>query len=49
MVAEDVWTRRRRAEADLSASHVGVGRELFSVFRGAVGLADEGAAIFPTV
>ena len=29
------------------ASHVGMGRELFGVFRGAVGSADEGAAIFP--
>ncbi len=37
---------RPHAEADLSAAHVGVGRELFSVFRGAVGSADEGAAIF---
>jgi len=46
-VAADVWSRRPHAEADLSASHVGVGRELFSVFRGAVGSADEGAAIFP--
>jgi phosphogluconate dehydratase len=49
MVADDVWARRPHAEADLSASHVGVGRELFSVFRGAVASADEGAAIFPTV
>ena len=46
-VADDVWSRRPHAEADLSASHVGIGRELFSVFRGAVGSADEGAAIFP--
>ncbi len=46
-VAADVWSRRTHAEADLSASHIGVGRELFSVFRGAVGSADEGAAIFP--
>ena len=30
MVADDVWARRPHAEADLSASHVGVGRELFS-------------------
>jgi len=47
MVADDVWARRPHAETDLSASHVGMGRELFSVFRGAVGSADEGAAIFP--
>jgi phosphogluconate dehydratase len=49
MVADDVWAQRPHAEADLSASHVGVGRELFGVFRGAVGSADEGAAIFPAV
>ena len=49
MVADDVWARRPHAEADLSASHVGVGRELFSVFRGSVGSADEGAAIFPAI
>ena len=49
MVADDVWARRPHAEADLSASHIGVGRELFGVFRGAVGSADEGAAIFPAV
>jgi phosphogluconate dehydratase len=49
MVADDVWARRPHAEVDLSPSHVGVGRELFSVFRGAVGSADEGAAIFPAV
>jgi phosphogluconate dehydratase len=46
LVADDVWQRRPHAEVDLSASHVGLGRELFSVFRGAVGAADEGAAIF---
>jgi phosphogluconate dehydratase len=45
-VADDVWARRPHAEVDLSASHVGVGRELFAVFRGAVGSADEGGAIF---
>jgi phosphogluconate dehydratase len=46
LVAEDVWVHRPHAEADLSQSHVGMGRELFGVFRGAVSSADEGAAIF---
>ena len=46
-VADDVWSSRGHAEADLSAAHVGMGRELFAVFRGGVGSADEGAAIFP--
>jgi phosphogluconate dehydratase len=43
--AED-WAARTLAEADLSAAHVGVGRELFGSFRASVGAADEGAAIF---
>jgi phosphogluconate dehydratase len=46
MVADDVWSRRPHAAADLSASHLGVGRQLFVVFRDAVGSADESAAIF---
>jgi phosphogluconate dehydratase len=37
---------REPAQADLSASHAGVGRELFSTFRAAVGGAGEGASIF---
>jgi phosphogluconate dehydratase len=49
MVADDVWSRRPHAENDLSSAHVGMGRELFGVFRGAVGSADEGAAIFGAV
>ena len=40
------WAARAPAEADLAASHTGVGRELFGVFRGNVGPADRGAAIF---
>jgi phosphogluconate dehydratase len=46
LVEPDVWARRGHAEADLSRSHVGMGRELFAAFRGQVGAADEGAAIF---
>jgi phosphogluconate dehydratase len=44
--AGEDWTARAPAEADLSAAHVGVGRELFGAFRASVGAADEGAAIF---
>ncbi len=47
LVDPDVWARRGHAEADLTRSHVGMGRELFAAFRGQVGAADEGAAIFP--
>jgi phosphogluconate dehydratase len=47
LVDAEVWARRGHAEADLSRSHVGIGRELFAAFRGQVGAADEGASIFP--
>jgi phosphogluconate dehydratase len=40
------WERRAPAEADLSGSHAGVGRELFAAFRASVGRADAGAAVF---
>ncbi len=40
------WAAREPARADLSSSHVGVGRELFACFRAAVGRADAGASIF---
>ncbi|WP_026190543.1 phosphogluconate dehydratase [Methylobacterium sp. WSM2598] len=40
------WAARAPATADLAASHVGVGRELFGAFRAAVGAADAGASIF---
>ena len=37
---------RPLATQDMSASHAGVGRELFAPFRAAVGAADDGAAVF---
>ncbi|MEP9378656.1 phosphogluconate dehydratase [Aquabacter sp. CN5-332] len=40
------WAKRPPATADLSASHSGVGRELFTPFRAAVGAADSGGTIF---
>ena len=40
------WAARAPAEADLSASHAGTGRELFGAFRAQVGPADAGAAVF---
>jgi len=45
-VAPEEWERRPLDTFDLSASHVGVGRELFGAFRRGVGPADRGAAIF---
>ncbi len=40
------FAARSPATADLSANDFGVGRELFGVFRAAVGRADAGAAVF---
>jgi phosphogluconate dehydratase len=37
---------RNGATDDVSKHHIGLGRELFARFRGAVGAADEGASIF---
>jgi phosphogluconate dehydratase len=41
-----IWASRTPAQADLSASHVGTGRELFAAFRNVVSTADTGASIF---
>ncbi|QRG08376.1 phosphogluconate dehydratase [Xanthobacter dioxanivorans] len=46
LVPPGEWAARPAASADLSSSHVGVGRELFAPFRAAVGTADKGATIF---
>jgi phosphogluconate dehydratase len=43
------WAARTPATADLSANQHGVGRELFAVFRDAVGTADAGASIFGSI
>ncbi|MCG5235076.1 dihydroxy-acid dehydratase, partial [Xanthobacter oligotrophicus] len=40
------WAARTPVTVDLSASHSGVGRELFAPFRNAVGQAEKGASIF---
>ena len=47
LVPADVWASRKMATADLSSSHIGMGRELFDVFRKSVSAAEEGAAHFP--
>jgi phosphogluconate dehydratase len=46
LVSAGEWEARKPEIADLSANHVGMGRELFSVFRAAVSTAEEGAATF---
>jgi phosphogluconate dehydratase len=47
LVPAEVWASRKMATADLSSSHIGMGRELFDVFRKSVSAAEEGAAHFP--
>lgn len=47
LVPEDVWAQRKQATADLTSSHIGMGRELFSMFRNSISAAEEGAATFP--
>jgi phosphogluconate dehydratase len=47
LVPAEVWAARQIATADLTSSHIGMGRELFSIFRNAVSAAEEGAANFP--
>jgi phosphogluconate dehydratase len=45
-VSADEWNSRSLATADLSSNEVGMGRELFGVFRKNVSAAEEGAATF---
>jgi phosphogluconate dehydratase len=47
LVPADTWASRKMATIDLSSSHIGMGRELFDVFRKSVSAAEEGAAHFP--
>ncbi|HEX2532022.1 MAG TPA: phosphogluconate dehydratase [Burkholderiaceae bacterium] len=46
LVPDAEWAARERETADLSANRVGMGRELFAVFRAAVSEAEQGAATF---
>ena len=46
LVPADVWHARALVTADLSPNHVGMGRELFSMFRSTVSAAEEGATTF---
>jgi phosphogluconate dehydratase len=47
LVPANVWAARKLATADLSSSHIGMGRELFAVFRNAISEAEAGATTFP--
>jgi phosphogluconate dehydratase len=46
LVAEEEWNRRPHAVADLSSNMVGMGRELFAMFRASATIAEEGATTF---
>jgi phosphogluconate dehydratase len=46
LVPDAEWRTRTNEAADLSANHVGMGRELFAMFRATVSTAEEGAATF---
>jgi phosphogluconate dehydratase len=46
LVPADVWCARTQAQADMSPNHVGMGRELFAMFRSTVSAAEEGATTF---
>ncbi|MGV3741921.1 MAG: phosphogluconate dehydratase [Burkholderiaceae bacterium] len=46
LVAQDEWDIRSLASADLSSNQMGMGRELFAMFRSSVSTAEEGAATF---
>jgi phosphogluconate dehydratase len=47
LVESSVWHSRSLATADLSPNSVGMGRELFSMFRNSVCEAEKGATVFP--
>ncbi|MET3130625.1 phosphogluconate dehydratase [Oxalobacteraceae bacterium GrIS 1.11] len=46
LVPADVWCARKLAQADMSPNHVGMGRELFAMFRSTVSAAEQGATTF---
>jgi phosphogluconate dehydratase len=46
LVSDSEWATRTNATADLYADQVGMGRELFAVFRNSVSEAEQGAATF---
>jgi phosphogluconate dehydratase len=46
LVPDNIWNERSIDPADLSGNHVGMGRELFSMFRAHVSEAEQGASTF---
>ncbi|MGZ8294294.1 MAG: phosphogluconate dehydratase [Telluria sp.] len=47
LVPAEVWASRTQATANLGSSQVGMGRELFAMFRSTISEAEKGAATFP--
>jgi len=47
LVPAEVWAARTQATANLGSNQVGMGRELFAMFRSTTSPAEEGAATFP--
>ena len=47
LVPAQVWAARAQVTADLSSGHIGMGRELFSMFRNTISEAEKGATTFP--
>ncbi|WP_426190511.1 phosphogluconate dehydratase [Massilia sp. DWR3-1-1] len=46
LVPDAVWRARAMTSTDLSSSHIGMGRELFAMFRNSVSAAEQGATTF---
>jgi len=46
LVPAQIWAARAMATADLSSSHIGMGRELFAMFRSSISEAEKGATTF---
>ncbi len=46
LVPAEEWAKRQPDDADLSENQVGMGRELFAIFRQSISAAEEGATIF---
>ena len=46
LVPADIWAARAPIRFDISSSHIGMGRELFAMFRATVSAAEQGATTF---
>ena len=46
LVPAEIWATREQATTDLHSNYIGMGRELFAMFRASVSAAEEGATTF---